>query len=102
MSLEPLQPLDPLYQHSLITLVMKTVSTAMKKVHEVRTLEGQYPIPDLYILTNDERWTMTPETYKFAAAGSFCFSMTENGKQQDIRKLITMPCVQRSICTSMT
>ena len=56
--------------------------------------------PDLYVLTNDEHWTMTPETHKnaAAAAGSFCFSMTENREQQDICNLITMPCVQRSSC----
>ena len=30
--------------------------------------------PDLYVLTNDEHWTMTPETHKYAAAaGSLCF-----------------------------
>ena len=29
--------------------------------------------PDLYGLTNDDHWTMTPETHKYeAAAGSFC------------------------------
>ena len=33
---------------------------------------------------------MTPET-------PFCFSMTENGDQEDICNLITMPCVQRSL-----
>ena len=28
--------------------------------------------PDLYVPTNDEHWTMTPETHKYAAAaGSF-------------------------------
>ena len=54
--------------------------------------------PDLYVLTNDEHWTMTPETENYvAAAGSFCFVTTENGKQQDICNLITMPCVQRSL-----
>ena len=54
--------------------------------------------PDLCVLTDDEHWTMTPETHKYAAAaGSFCVSMTENGKQQDICNLITMPCVQRSL-----
>ena len=53
--------------------------------------------PDLYVLTNDEHWT--PETHKKAeAAGSFCFSMTENGKQQDICHLITVRCGQRSLC----
>ena len=41
---------------------------------------------------------MTPETHKLAAAaGSFCLAMTENGEQQDICNLITMPCVQRSL-----
>ena len=51
---------------------------------------------DLYVLTNDEYWT--PETHKYAAAaGSFCVSMSESGKQQDICNLITMPCVQRSL-----
>ena len=38
--------------------------------------------PDLYVLTNEEHWTMTPATHKFAAAaGSFCFPVTENGEQ---------------------
>ena len=54
--------------------------------------------PDLYVLTHDGHWTMTPETHKYAAAaGSFCFSMTDNGEQQDICNLIAMPCVQRSL-----
>ena len=55
--------------------------------------------PDLYVLTNDEHWTVTLETHKYAAAaGSFCFVTTENGEQQDICNLTTMPCVQRSLC----
>ena len=43
---------------------------------------------------------MTPETHKYAAAaaGSCYFSMTQNGEQQDICNLITVPCVQRSFC----
>ena len=54
--------------------------------------------PDLYVRTNDEHWAMTPETHKYAAAaGSFCFVTTENGDQQDICNLTTMPCVQRSL-----
>ena len=54
--------------------------------------------PDLYVLTNDEHWTMTPETHKYAAAaGSFCFVTTENGDQQNMCNLTTMPCVQRSL-----
>ena len=55
--------------------------------------------PDLYVLTNDEHWTVTPETHKYAAAaGSYCFVTTENGEQQDVCNLTTMPCVQRSLC----
>ena len=41
---------------------------------------------------------MTPATHKYAAAaGSFCFSITEDGEQQDVCNLITMPSVQRSL-----
>ena len=41
---------------------------------------------------------MTLATHKHvAAAGSFCFSLTENGEQQDASNLIAMPCVQRSL-----
>ena len=54
---------------------------------------------DLHVLKHDEHWTMTPETHKYAAAaGSFCFVTTENGDQEDMCKLTTMPCVQRSLC----
>ena len=54
--------------------------------------------PDLYVLTNEEHWTMTPATPQYAAAaGSFCFSITEDGEQQDVCNLITMPSVQRSL-----
>ena len=52
--------------------------------------------PDLYVLTNDDHWTLTPETHMYAAAaGTFCFVTTENGDQQDICNLTTMPFVQR-------
>ena len=45
------------------------------------------------------QWTKTPETHKYAAAaGSFCFVTTAKGEQQDICKLVTVPCVQRSLC----
>ena len=55
--------------------------------------------PDLYVLTNDEHWTMTPEAHMYAAAAeSFCFVTTENGEQQDVYNLTTVPCVQRSLC----
>ena len=54
--------------------------------------------PDLYVLTSDGHWTTTPETHKYAAAaGPFCFLTSENGDQEDICNLITMPCVQRSL-----
>ena len=47
--------------------------------------------PDLYVLTDDEHSTMTPETHKYAvAAGPFCFVTTEDGDQEDICNLITM------------
>ena len=55
--------------------------------------------PDLHVLTNDEHWTVTPETHKYgAAAGSYCFVTTENGEKQDVCNLITMPRLQRSLC----
>ena len=55
--------------------------------------------PDLYVLTNDEHWTMTPEAHKYAtAAGSFCLVTTENGEQQGLYNLTARPCVQRSLC----
>ena len=55
--------------------------------------------PDLFVLTYDEHWTVTPETHKYAAAaGSFCIVTTENGEQQDVCNLITMPRVQPSLC----
>ena len=56
------------------------------------------PYPDLHVFNNDEHWTMTTETHKYAAAaGSSCFITTENGNQQNICNLTTMPSVQRSL-----
>ena len=53
---------------------------------------------DLYVFTNDENWTITTETQKYAsAARSFCSVTTEERDQQDMCKLITMPQVQRSL-----
>ena len=70
----------------------------MNIVHKVETPKRTLFCPDLYVLTNDEHWTMTPETDKYAAAaGSFCVVTTENRDQQDTCNLITMPCVQRSL-----
>ena len=49
--------------------------------------------PDLCVLTDDEHWTVTPETHKYAAAAwTFCSVTTENGEQQDVCNLTTMPC----------
>ena len=54
--------------------------------------------PDFHVLTNDEHWTVTPETHMYAAAaGSFSFVTTENEEQQDSCNLITMPCIQKVI-----
>ena len=53
--------------------------------------------PDLYNLTDNECWTGTPESHKYAAAGSFSFVITENGEQQDLCNLTTMPSAQRSL-----
>ena len=36
--------------------------------------------PDLYVLTNYDHWTKTPETIQYAAAvGSFCFVTKKKG-----------------------
>ena len=86
-SLEPLQTLNLLHQYSFISmdqlpvqfLVTKTVTIATSIVHKVRTVL----YPDLYVLTDGEHWTMTPETHKCAAAaGSFCFVTAEIGDPQ--------------------
>ena len=111
MNLELLQTLNPLCQYYLFikdqlpvrrdqlpvpTLRIKTVSTVTNVVQQVRKT---VLLSDLYVLTNNEHWTVTPETHKYAAtAGSFCFVTTENGEQQDVCNLTTMPCVQRSLC----
>ena len=60
---------------------------------------GTVLYPDVDILTNDEHWTVRPETHKSeTAAGSFCFVTTANGEQQDIYNLTTIASVQRSLC----
>ena len=69
-------------------------------IHSARSHDSGRTVlyQDLYVLTNDEHWTKTPEAHKFAAAaGPLCFVTTENGKQQDVYKLIAIPCVQRSL-----
>ena len=99
-SLEPLQTLNPLYQCfliikdqqqvlkdqlSLTTLPMKTVGTAIEFSARSQDSERTVLHPDLHVLTDDEHWTVTPETHKYAAAaGSICFVTTEGGKQQHI------------------
>ena len=55
---------------------------------------------DIYVLTNDEHWTVTPETHKYAAAAGviiFCFVTKADGEQQDVYSLTTVPSVQRSL-----
>ena len=106
-SLEPLQTLSLLHQYFLIRkdqlpvqfLVTKTVRVATSFVAQSQDSGRTVLYPNLYVLTNDEHWGMTPETHKYAAAArSFCVVTTENGDQQDICNLTTMPCVQRSLC----
>ena len=71
-----------------LTMMTLTENLAQQyKVHDVLH-------PDLYVLTNDEHWTMTPEAHKYAAAaGSFCFVTMENGEQQDVSNPTTAPDV---------
>ena len=67
--------------NTLTTTSMEMENLAQQYfVHQVMTLLN----PDLHVLTNDEHWTVRPETHKYAAAGgSFCLTM-ENGEQPDI------------------
>ena len=114
MSLELLQTLSPLYQCYLSS---KDHLPAHKDqytdddeygdgesgpaIQRARSHDSRRTVlhPDLYVLTKDEHWTVTPETDKYASAGrSICFVTTENGEQQDICNLTSMPCVQRSLC----
>ena len=117
-SLEPLQPLNLLNQYFLVIKDQQQVlkdqlsvtALLMKKVNVViiQCTESRFPkrtqyYPGLYVLTDDEHLTITPETHKYAAAaGSFCFLTTENGIQLDICNSVTIPCVQQYHCTSMT
>ena len=57
--------------------------------------------PDLHILTNDEHWTVTPATHKFAAAAGILFSdygdrRTTGYKQFDYAKCAAMTVPQGS------
>ena len=69
-SLEPLQTLNLLYQCFLVRmdllpvqfLVTKTMSVATKNRPQSQDSGRTVLYPDLCVLTNDEHWTMTPET----------------------------------------
>ena len=82
-SLEPLQILNLLYQYFLCIkdqqpvrrdqlpvqfLVMKTSEDSDEYSAQSQDSGRTVLYPDLYVLTNDEHWTMTPETHKYAAA----------------------------------
>ena len=107
-SLEPLQPLHLIIKDQQPASSQGPAASAISG-DEVSEYGDEYsaesqdsgrtvPYPDLYVLSNAEHWTTTPETHKYAAAvGSFCFVTTENGDEQDICTFITMPCVQRSL-----
>ena len=97
-SLEPLQTLKPAAPVLPFNSGDDDSEYGDEKSAQSRDSERTFFYPDLFVLTNDH-WTVTPETHNYAAAaGSFCFSMTENGEQQDRCNLITLPCVQRSLC----
>ena len=53
---------------SLTTLRMKTVSTVMNDGAQSHECERSLYCPDHNVQTNDEHWTMTLETHKYAAA----------------------------------
>ena len=94
--LEALQTLNLLYQYCLIILVMKTVHSDEYNAQS-QDSERTLFCPDLYVLTNDEHWTMTLETHKYAAAaGSFCFATTENW-----RTTRHMQLDHRAVCTTI-
>ena len=105
MSLEPQIP-NPLYQYYHCTKDQQQVhkdefdncvdeDSEYSDEYSARSQDSGRTVfhPDLYVLTNDEHWT-----HKYAAAvGSFCFVTAENGEQQDVCNLITIPSVQRSL-----
>ena len=117
MSLEPLQTLRQLYQYYLffnkdqqqVHKDQQPVPASANAGDEDSEFCDEYSAQsqdsgrtvlysDLQVVMHDEQWAMTPETHKCAAAaGSFCFVTTENGRQQDIYNWTTMPCVQRSL-----
>ena len=75
------RPVPALRMNPLTTMMLteKENLAQQYKVHEVMTRED----PDVYVLINDEHWTLTPEAHKYAgAARSFYLSLrkTENNK----------------------
>ena len=46
------------------------MATERQYEYSARSQDSAKPVfcPDLYVLTNDEQWTVTPETHKYAAA----------------------------------
>ena len=88
------RPVPTLRMNTLTTMTSteKDNLAHQYRVHGVMILQGQCSNPDLHVLTNDEHWTMTPEAHKYAAAaGSFCVVAAENGEQQDLYNVTTVP-----------
>ena len=57
--------------------------------------------PDLYVLTNDEHWAMTPEKHEYAAAArTFCVT-TENMEINRTYAIWPLGRVYNDHCTSM-
>ena len=105
---EPITPVLPLHQGPAASSQGPAASansedddSEYSDEYSVRSQDSGRTVlyPDLHVLTNDEHWTVRPETHKYAAAaGSFWFVTTESGEQQDVCNLTTMQCVQRSSC----
>ena len=54
----------------LVTETVRKATSSARSQDSGRTVL----VPDLFILTNDEHWTVALEAHKYeAAAGSFCF-----------------------------
>ena len=108
MSLELLQPLNPLYLSYLF--IQEPAASKGPAAHansedsdseyrdekSARSQDSERTVlyyPDLFVLTDVEHRAVTPGTHKYAAAArSFCFVTTETAKQQDVCNLNTAMC----------
>ena len=78
---QPIIPVLPLHQGPAASANSEDEDSEYSDEYSARSQDSGRTVlyPDLFVLTNDEHWTVTPETHKYAAAaGSFCFVTTEN------------------------